>query len=256
VSASDHPSGDHPTYETWTMLVWIAASTSRIGIASRVLSLPFRSPALVAKMAESLDRLARGRLILGLGAGAADPELRAFGLPVPTAREKLAGLTDALQIIQGLWSEPAFSHDGGTYHTSAAELEPKPERRIPIWLGTFGDRALAITGRAADGWIPSLGYAPFDQLETMRGKVLAAATAAGRAPGDITCALNVTLRLGEHDDGDPDQLAGSSDHVIKRLRELRAMGFTAFNFVPDGPDVAGQIEQLAREVLPALREED
>ena len=84
VSASDHPSGSHPTYETWTMLTWIAASTSRISVASRVLSLPFRSPALVAKMAESLDRLSGGRLILGLGAGAADPELHAFGLPVPS----------------------------------------------------------------------------------------------------------------------------------------------------------------------------
>jgi len=72
VSASDHPSGRHPTFETWTMLTWICAATDRIAVASRVFSLPFRSPALVAKMAESLDRLSGGRLILGLGAGAAD----------------------------------------------------------------------------------------------------------------------------------------------------------------------------------------
>ena len=253
VSASDHPSGNHPTYETWTMLTWIAASTSRIRIASRVLSLPFRSPALVAKMAESLDRLAGGRLILGLGAGAADAELHAFGLPVPSAREKLAGLTDALHVIRGLWSQPAFTYSGTVHGTSAAELEPKPERSIPIWLGTFGDRALAVTGRYADGWIPSLGYAPFDQLAAMRGKVLAAAEGAGRNPGDLTCALNVEVRIDDRGDPSPDVLTGSPEEIVARIDELVAIGFTAFNFMPIGSRPAKQIERLAKEVFPALR---
>src|SRR5262245_5287596 len=91
VSTSDHPCGVDPTYETWTMLTWIAARTSRIGIATRVLGVPYRPPAMVAKMAESLDRLSAGRLVLGLGGGFADHEFRAFGLPVPTAREKVDG---------------------------------------------------------------------------------------------------------------------------------------------------------------------
>jgi alkanesulfonate monooxygenase SsuD/methylene tetrahydromethanopterin reductase-like flavin-dependent oxidoreductase (luciferase family) len=253
VSASDHPSGDHPTYETWTMLTWMAASTSRIRIASRVLSLPFRSPALVAKMAESLDRLACGRLILGLGAGAADAELRAFGLPVPSTREKIEGLVDAMHIIRGLWGQPTFTYSGTVHRTDAAELEPKPERSIPIWLGAFGDRALAVTGRYADGWIPSLGYAPFDQLAVMRGKVLAAAQAAGRAPGDVTCALNLQVSVGDGNDPDPDVLAGSPEEIVARLDELVGIGFTAFNFMPTDPQPAEQIEQLAKEVLPVLR---
>lgn len=252
VSASDHPSGTDPTYETWTMLTWIAASTSRIRIASRVLSLPFRSPALVAKMAESLDRLAHGRLILGLGAGAADAELRAFGLPVPSPREKLDGLTDALHVIRGLWSQPGLTYSGTVHVTNAAELEPKPEHSIPIWLGTFGDRALAVTGRHADGWIPSLGYAPFDQLAAMRGKVLAAAEQAGRAPADLTCALNVTVSVGDRSD-DPDVLSGSPEEILARLDELVAIGFTAFNFMPTGSRPAEQVERLAKEVLPVLR---
>jgi alkanesulfonate monooxygenase SsuD/methylene tetrahydromethanopterin reductase-like flavin-dependent oxidoreductase (luciferase family) len=254
VSASDHPAGAHPTYETWTMLTWIAAATSRIAIASRVLSLPFRSPALVAKMAESLNRLAGNRLILGLGAGAADPELRAFGLPVPTARDKVDGLAEALQIIRGLWQQPAFSYAGRLHATQAAELEPKPERPIPIWLGTFGPRALAVTGRYADGWIPSLGYAGASQLAGMRGAVLAAAQAAGRAPGAVTCALNLEVRVGDHADGGPDVLAGSPAELAGRLRELIATGFTAFNFSPAGPRPASeQVEQLAADVIPRLR---
>jgi alkanesulfonate monooxygenase SsuD/methylene tetrahydromethanopterin reductase-like flavin-dependent oxidoreductase (luciferase family) len=255
VSASDHPSGAHPTYETWTLLTWIAAATSRIAIASRVLSLPFRSPALVAKMAESLDRFAGNRLILGLGAGAADAELRAFGLPVPSARDKVDGLADALQVIRGLWQQPAFSYAGRVHAAEAAELEPKPQRAIPIWLGTFGDRALAVTGRYADGWIPSLGYAGAGQLAGMRGRVLAAAQAAGRAPGAVTCALNVEVRVGDHAEASPDVLSGSPGELVARLRELIDTGFTAFNFSPAGPRPAHeQVAQLAADVIPVLRE--
>src|SRR5919198_6664926 len=74
VSSSDHPGTSSPNYETWTMLSWIAASTSRIGIATRVLGVPFRPPALLAKMAATLDALSGGRLILGLGGGSGDDE--------------------------------------------------------------------------------------------------------------------------------------------------------------------------------------
>src|SRR5437660_9950125 len=105
VSASDHPCGGQPTFETWTMLSWIAASTSHIRIATKVLGVPYRAPALVAKMAETLSRLSSGRLILGLGGGSADHEFRAFGLRVPSAREKVDGMEEAIRITRGLWSE-------------------------------------------------------------------------------------------------------------------------------------------------------
>lgn len=253
VSASDHPSGTGPTYETWTMLTWIAASTSRIRVASRVLSVPFRSPALVAKMAESLDRLSGGRLILGLGGGNTDPELRGFGLPVPSTREKVDGLADALAIIRGVWSEPEFSYSGPVHHTDAALLEPKPGHHIPLWLGTFGERALAVTGRLADGWIPSLGYAPADRLPQMRACVLDAASAAGRDPGDITCALNVEVLVGQRDDSEPGLVSGPPGQVADELLRLAEMGFTAFNFMPSGPRPDEQAELIAAEVVPLLR---
>jgi alkanesulfonate monooxygenase SsuD/methylene tetrahydromethanopterin reductase-like flavin-dependent oxidoreductase (luciferase family) len=175
VSASDHPCGTEPTYETWTMLSWIAAHTTRIRVATRVLGLPYRNPPMVAKAAETLDRLSGGRLILGLGGGYSDDEFRAFGLGVPSPREKVDGLAEAITIIRGLWSQPEFSFEGHRYRTVAAAMEPKPDHRIPIWLGTFGDRALAVTGRLADGWIPSLGYVSAEELTVMRNRVLAAA---------------------------------------------------------------------------------
>ena len=253
VSASDHPSGSHPSFETWTMLTWIAAATSRISVASRVLSVPFRSPALVAKMAESLDRLSAGRLILGLGAGATDHELNAFGLPVPSAREKIDGLDDALQVIRGLWTQSVHSYEGPVHHTIEAMMEPKPAHRIPVWLGTFGDRALAITGRRADGWIPSFGHASFDQLRVMRHKMLAAAESAGRRPEEIPCVLNVEIAFGEHHELHPGLVAGPADKVSARLGDFVGLGFNAFNFVPVGVPVVEQAEELATGVIPSLR---
>src|SRR5262245_53986780 len=79
VSIWDHPHGDRPSFETWTLLTWIAARTRRVGLCTNVLGLPFRPPALTAKMAETLDRLSDGRVTLGLGAGGNDREIAALG---------------------------------------------------------------------------------------------------------------------------------------------------------------------------------
>jgi alkanesulfonate monooxygenase SsuD/methylene tetrahydromethanopterin reductase-like flavin-dependent oxidoreductase (luciferase family) len=252
VSASDHPCGTNPTRETWTMLTWIAASTTRIRVVTRVLGVPYRPPAIVAKMAETLDRLSSGRLILGLGGGYSDAEFRAFGLTTPTPREKVDGLEEAIQIIRGLWSRTQFSFPGRLYHTQDADLEPKPAHRIPIWLGTFGDRALRVTGRHADGWIPSLGYLPDDNLPAMRGKVLAARGDNGQ---DFTYALNLTIHVGGRPDpARPELVAGTADQIAERLRGFIKAGFNAFNVITSVPGQMDQLEQIATEVLPLLRD--
>jgi probable F420-dependent oxidoreductase len=243
VSTSDHPSGTDPSHEVWTMLAWMAAHTSRIGVMPRVLGVPYRNPAMVAKMAETLDRLSGGRLILGLGGGASDEEFRAFGIGVPSPRDKVDGLAEAIEIMRGLWTEPALTYPGRLHRAVAAPMEPKPARRIPIWLGTFGPRALAVTGRLADGWMPSLGYAPLEQLPVMRDRIAAAAEQAGRSIDDITCALNVEVRATDLEE--PDRLA-------ERLRALTATGFTVLNLKPTGPGREEVVERLAREVLPTV----
>lgn len=253
VSSSDHPGGANPTHETWTMLCFVAAATSRIRIATRVLGVPYRSPAMVAKMAETLDRLSGGRLILGLGGGSADQEHRAFGLGVRSARDKTDGLEEAITIVRGLWSERTFTFTGRLYRTEAAELEPKPERRIPIWLGTFAPRALAVTGRLADGWIPSLGHAPPEEVVVMRERVLKEARTAGRDPAALTCAYNVEVRLAERRGRDASVVSGPADAVVERLAGFVGLGFSAFNFVVSGPGADEQAERLAAEVIPALR---
>jgi probable F420-dependent oxidoreductase len=253
VSASDHLHGGRPTYEPWTMLSWIAATTSRIRVVTRVLGVPYRHPAVLAKMAETLDRLSGGRLILGLGGGAVDEEFRAFGLGMRSPRDKVDGLAEAIRILRGVWSQPTFTFNGRLYRTDGAELEPKPDHPIPIWLGTYGPRALALTGQQADGWIPSLGYAPPKQVGELRERVLAAARAAGRDPDELTCAYNLGIRIDEHADPEPSVVTGAPDAVTERLRSFAELGFTAMNFIPVGPGEDEQIERLAREVLPAVR---
>ena len=176
------------------MLTWMAAHTTRLRVLPRVLGMPYRRPAMVAKMAETLDRLSGGRLLLGLGGGYSDDEFRAFGIGVPTPREKVDGLDEAIQVIRGLWTEPSFTFAGRIHRTDAATIAPRPDRPIPIWVGTFGPRALAVTGRLADGWIPSLGHAPPETIPAMRDRIARAAEAPGAPSRRSPAATTSTCR--------------------------------------------------------------
>lgn len=254
VTASDHLHGEAATFEPWTLLSSIAASTTRLHVASRVLAIPYRHPAVLAKMAETLDRLSGGRLILGLGGGYVDDEFRSFGIGAPSPREKIDGLDEAVRIVRGLWSEPELTFSGRRYRTEGARVEPKPARPIPIWLGTYGTRALEVTGRLADGWIPSLGFAPPEVVVDMRARVLAAARRAGRDPEAITCVYNLEVRVGDRVDEPPSVVAGAPGAIAERLIGFLGLGFTAMNLIVVGPEPEVQVEALAGEVLPAVRD--
>lgn len=253
ISANDHPCGSQPSYELWTMLTWIAAKTSRIKVSSRVLGVPYRPPAMVAKMAESLDRFSGGRLILGVGGGYSDEEFRAFGLNVPSPKDKIEGLEEAVSIIRGLWTSPNFTFEGKHHHTEDAQLEPKPAHHIPIWLGTFGKRSLAVTGRVADGWIPTYSMASPEDVPAMRDRIFEAARSVGRDPNEITLAYNVDFRIQETAFSEPGVVSGSPQQVAEQLLSFTALGFTAMNLSPTGDDPGRQIERLAQEVLPVVR---
>lgn len=253
VSVWDHPHGDRPSFETWTLLTWIAARTGRAHLATNVLGLPFRLPALTAKMAESLDRLSHGRLILGLGAGGADAEFAGLGAPVRTPAEKVEALEEALAVIRGVWSASPFTFEGRHYRNDEGLVEPKPSRAIPLWLGTYGPRALALTGRVADGWIPSMGPTTPGQATAKMHAVRAAAEAGGRDPDSLDYAYNVGVRLGGPPPPDPERrVAGEPDEVIERLLVFLELGFTVLNFWIGGRREE-QAERLATEILPTLR---
>lgn len=254
VTCWDHLHGDTPSFETWTLLTWIASRTERIRIGTNVLGLPYRHPTVTAKMAETLHRLSGGRLILGIGGGGNNTEFRSWGLDARSPGEKVGALQEAIELIRGLWTEPEVSYDGFHFRTEQAQLEPKPETPIPVWVGAYGRRSIEVTGRLADGWIPSMTYAPPDRAARMRERLLRAAEAAGRDPSAITCAYNVVVLV---QDGAQDPsgrvLAGSPDEVARRLTEIAKTGFTCLNLWPRGDRIGGR-ERLAKEVIPAVRD--
>lgn len=250
VSASDHPAGANPSYETATLLAWIAARTTRIHVASRVFGMPFRRPAMVAKTAESLHRLSGGRLILGLGGGYDDDEIAAVGGPIPSPREKVDGLAEAIEIIREAWTGAPFSYDGALHPIKNLQISPPPDRPIPIWLGSYGPRALALTGRLADGWIPSFGFAQPARIPAMLDRIRAAAVHAGRPADAVQAFYNVPVRLDARAHSDTDAVAGGAADVVEQLQGFAQLGFAGFNLMAQRH---ADIPAIGEEVLPALR---
>lgn len=253
VSTADHPCGSNPSHETLTMLTWIAARTSRIKVASRVLAVPFRRPAMMAKVAASLDLLSGGRFILGLGGGYSDQEIAAVGGPPLSPAQKIDGLAEAIQVIRGAWTQSGYTQNGRHYSVHNLDMEPKPAHPIPVWLGTFGPRALAVTGRLADGWIPSLGYGPIEEIPAMRRRIDSAAEAAGRRPDQIRGIFNVSVRIDPTAQPQSAVVTGPATQVVSQLRGFLHLGFTGFNFIINSPDRTAAMRQIAEQVLPALR---
>ena len=133
-------------------------------------------------------------------------------------------------------------------------LEPKPSHRIPIWLGTYGRKALELTGRVADGWIPSMGPAPPAQVKPKMELVRRAAENAGRDPDSLEYAYNVSVRIGGPSADDPERrVTGEPDEIVERVLELLDLGFTVLNFWVGGRRDEQQ-ERLASEVVTPLRQ--
>ena len=122
-----------------------------------------------------------------VGGGAVDEEFRAFGLGVRSPRDKVDGLAEAIRILRGVWSQPSFSFQGRLYRTDGAELQPKREHPIPIWLGTYGRRPADVSERL--GSFVELGFTAMnfmpvgpdsaEQAERLAKEVLPAVRAAG-----------------------------------------------------------------------------
>lgn len=255
-SLPDHLHSEQPTLEPWTALTFVAAATERMVVMPNVLGLPYRAPAVTAKMAETLDRLSGGRLVLALGGGASDPEFAAFGLAQRTPGQKVAALGEAIRIIRGLWEQPSFDFDGEHYQVHQARIEPRPARHIPIWTGAYGPRFLRLTGTLADGWIPSLGRIDLDRAVQMRAAVLDSLRDEGRSADTFTCATNLVISFGtDAARSIPpgwQQICGDSESIAERLIAIGEAGFTVFMVALPSLDT---MDRFAAEVIPLVRAE-
>jgi alkanesulfonate monooxygenase SsuD/methylene tetrahydromethanopterin reductase-like flavin-dependent oxidoreductase (luciferase family) len=246
--------GNNPSFELWTLLTWVAASTGRTRVAPVVLALPNRHPAVLAKMAETLDRLSGGRLVLVLGGGGPmnEPAYRAFGLAQRSPREKVEALEEAIDILRGLWSTSGFSSTGQHFRIEGATIEPKPGHPIPLWLGVFGGQMLDLVGRKADGWLPTYQFLEPEQAYQKLERIRAVAEHAGRNPDEITYGYNIPILVEEGTVTNRWRIAGSTKKVARQLATIVRHGFTFLNVWPVG-EATMQRERLAREVLPAVR---
>jgi alkanesulfonate monooxygenase SsuD/methylene tetrahydromethanopterin reductase-like flavin-dependent oxidoreductase (luciferase family) len=247
---------DHPYQwrflETWNLIGDLLARTERIRFFPDVANLPLRNPAVVAKQAASLDVLSGGRFELGLGAGAFWEAIGAMGGPVRSGREALESLEEALHIIRAFWSgERTISFAGRHYSVKGLHPGPPPAHPIEIWLGVGRPRALALTGRLADGWIPSLSWATPDLVPELTRRIDDGAAEAGREPAEIRRLYNVSGRIG---DGPASGLLdGPPEHWVETLGGFaRDLGFDTFIFWPTD-DPLEQLERFAQEVVPALQ---
>lgn len=232
---SDHvavPAGSGmPSFfpEPVPLMAAVAAHTSRIGLGTSVLVPAYRNPMHLAKQWGTLDWLAGGRTILGVGAGWLAPEFAACGVPYEARGRRL---DDYIRGWRELWAgETSGSHEHFSFEGVA--IKPRPANAIPIWIGGSSPGALA---RAAwcDGWHGT--WAPPDvfagHLATLREEM----TRLERAPAAVTISMHMEVRLGatppaagywseagDHH-GDGDVLTGSPQTVIDTLREYEALG--------------------------------
>ncbi|MCK2220980.1 LLM class flavin-dependent oxidoreductase [Actinomadura sp. ATCC 31491] len=222
--------------DAWTVLSWVAARTSRIGIAAGPLDAAARPPAVLARAAASLDLLTGGRLELGLrAAGRWDPREGARGLP---PGEAAAALGEAVAVVRGMWAagERSPLRFAGEHHqVPAAERGPAPAHNVPVWVAGADPGVLRLAGATADGWLTGLDEAP--SLEHAQALVDEAATSAGRDPREIRRIVLLPAR---------------SARPVRLLAGL-ALERGIDTFVLDAPSDAA-LREFAERTVPALRE--
>lgn len=140
-------------YEAWTVLSFLAARFPQFDFGPMVIGQNYRNPALLAKMASTLQIFSNGRFIMGIGAGWKEDEYRAYNYEYPSPGIRMEQLVDALEIMKRLWTEPGkVSYQGKHYAIKEAYLEPKPDPVPPIVIGGGGNKTMRIAAEYADWW--------------------------------------------------------------------------------------------------------
>lgn len=215
-------------WETWTLIAALAIAVPDVELGTLVMCTGFRNPALLAKMAETLDAISDGRLILGVGSGDVAHEFHAFGFPFDHA---VSRFEEALQIITSLLRKGYCDFHGTYYEVNDLTLEPRGPRSNgpPILIGTLltGKRMLRLTTQYADLWNGFLCYGRNwpDVLPPLRAAIDAACVQHGRDPATLgrTAGVRVAL-LGEQIAGGVEPLEGTPEQIADALRDYARNG--------------------------------
>jgi alkanesulfonate monooxygenase SsuD/methylene tetrahydromethanopterin reductase-like flavin-dependent oxidoreductase (luciferase family) len=230
--------------EAWTTLTWLAAKFDNVDVAHHVVGHGYRNPALIAKMASTLQVLTQGRFILGIGAGWREEEYKAYGYEFPAAAVRLRQLEEVVQICRKMWTEEHPRFHGKYFSIDDAVATPRPEVAPRVCIGSSGESiGLKIVGRRADVW--NTGFGDKESWQRKRDIVYEAANAFGRDDGDVTCCVTVAGQLPE---SGPD-----SEEWLQRLEGLRDLGISYFVLDFGHPLSVEPALRFAEEVMAPMR---
>ncbi|GAA1128911.1 LLM class flavin-dependent oxidoreductase [Nocardioides aquiterrae] len=216
---------DHPYQrrflDAWALVATVLARTTTLRATTNVSNLPLRPPYVLATTVASLDVLSRGRVELGIGAGAFWDAIVQAGGPRRTPGEARRALDEGIATIRRTW-----------------ERGPAPVHDVEVWVGAVGPKMLALTGRVGDGWLPSQSYVPPEALAESNARIDEAAVAAGRDPVAVRRLYNV------EPSGDPAWAEWLAELTLEH-------GTSTFIVTGDDPEL---IRRFGAEVAPAVRE--
>jgi F420-dependent oxidoreductase-like protein len=257
-------------FESWTTLAAISQRTARVRLGHLAGNNLLRSPALVARMAATLDVMSGGRLEWGIGAGWEEREARAHGFEFPAPAERIARLGEAVEVVRALWTKPEVSIEGRHYRLESAQCDPKPLQRPhpPIWIAGRGERLmLRLVARAAD--CSNFGGSPEDwgrRCEVLRRHC----AELGRDYDEITrtWSHDAFLRASEAEIAEAgsrglwgesparwreENLVGTPEQVAEKVARYQALGCRAFIlWCADYPSHQ-TLRLFAERVIPAFR---
>ncbi len=246
------------------VLAAVAATTRRVQVGTLVLSTPFRHPPLLAKQVASIESLAPGRLVLGLGAGGMtySEAARQFGFPALSVRERIAHVEETVACLRMLLGDDPAQFHGRTVEAIDLRIHPRPRTPIPIVLAARSPRMLELTARVADGWNCPLphelgeGLAALEKLGRARDSIETSAFAICVVGENEAAARRALSRAGPaaqlFGDVETHHVFGGPEQAAERIAALRARGAGHVALDVRGLPAPEAVALLAEDVLPRV----
>lgn len=286
-----HTNGHAPFALSW--LGSAGERTKRVVLGTSVLTPTFRyPPAIIAQAFGTLGALYPGRIILGVGSGESLNEIAVTGGEWPAAKERLARLREAVDLIKRLWKEESVTYEGTYYKTLNATIYDRPDQPVPIYISAGGPVAAKFAGRVGDGFICTSGKGEELYRDQLLPAVKEGAEAAGRNPDSVERTIEVKVsfdtdrsramadtriwsalalpsedKVGIHDPREMERKAEAAaeyahrrwlvsddpEEHIEQIRPYIELGFRHLIFHAPGDDQSRFIQLYAKEILPRIR---
>jgi alkanesulfonate monooxygenase SsuD/methylene tetrahydromethanopterin reductase-like flavin-dependent oxidoreductase (luciferase family) len=248
--------GDSGIHECWTVMAAVAEATSRVELGILVMCTAFRNPALLAKMAGTLDHVSGGRLILGLGCGWHDPEFEAFGYQLD---HRVGRFEEALKVIRALIRDGRADFDGRWVQARNAVLAPPARPDLQILIAAKRPRMLELAARHADIWNEAWFGPPDERWASLRLDLDAACRAVDRDPASLERSVGVSVRIADllprpgdgaeaADGSDAPALTGDTDEIAAGIRAYAAdgTGHLIAALEPKTPEAVARFAEVVR----------